>query len=531
MAAQDLLFVHQTGAPISSSSLVVDANRDGFPEIFVGGRVLHGLHVDGRPLPRWPQRGGRPFASSPALGDINGDSRDELVVGCDDGGVYAFFLDGEPLPGWPVATKKDVFSTPALVDLDGDGALEVIVGSDDGSVSALKGDGTYLWRDRIPEASFVSASPAVVDHEGGSRVLVGGWDGRIHAWDAAGSVARVQAPDARSPIWSSPLAFRTEDGGTYSAWASERFHLHSLQTEREGWARETGSWTVSSPAPFRSKAGDTAVVVGSDRLYAWDLRGDPLPGWPVDLGDYIWASPIVFDVDGDGDREVVVGSWSGAVHAIRRDGSEVPGFPVTTDGPIFATSAAAPLPDGGGILVIASWDGTIRGWRLPRARFSDGDWTHFRGGPARTGLFTPTVSRPRGVALGRIPSAPRERARILEAWGEPWFRGTPRVRVEGVGLRTARRLLLHYRIPGEGRSHPSPVVRGREGYVALVQPLWWTAGVRFWVELEREDGTLQRWPERGTKLLVDLSTALRLTWRRATHAVGLHPVVGTTETG
>lgn len=93
------LFLRRVRGPISSSPLLVDANRDGWPEIFVGGRVLSGLEWNGRPMPRWPKRGRRPFASSPSFGDINGDGRGEIVVGCDDGRVYAFHADGDAVAG------------------------------------------------------------------------------------------------------------------------------------------------------------------------------------------------------------------------------------------------------------------------------------------------------------------------------------------------------------------------------------------------------------------------------------------------
>ena len=51
-----------------------------------------------------------------------------MVVGSDDGKVYAWHHDGTPVAGWPQTTGDMVYGSPALGDLDGDGHLEVVVG-------------------------------------------------------------------------------------------------------------------------------------------------------------------------------------------------------------------------------------------------------------------------------------------------------------------------------------------------------------------------------------------------------------------
>lgn len=80
------------------------------------------------------------ITSSPAVGDIDGDGRPEIVVG--DGhfaaypalthSVYAFKCNGTQATGWPVTVEGQVSTSPALGDLDGDGRPEVIV-TDDGT--------------------------------------------------------------------------------------------------------------------------------------------------------------------------------------------------------------------------------------------------------------------------------------------------------------------------------------------------------------------------------------------------------------
>ena len=58
---------------------------------------------------------------------------------------------------------------------------------------------------------------------------------------------------------------------------------------------------------------------------------DMLPGFPQAAAGDGEASPVLADLDGDNRNELVVANSDGVVHAFRRDGSELPGWPVHTD--------------------------------------------------------------------------------------------------------------------------------------------------------------------------------------------------------
>lgn len=119
-------------------------NLDGIGglEIVVGStdHRVYAWHYDGTLVSGWPQEIGDTilYASPPAIGDLDGDGRVEVVMsGGRDNKVYAWQSDGSPLSGWPKDTGSYNVTAPAIGDVDGDGKIDVIATSADGKI--------YIW--------------------------------------------------------------------------------------------------------------------------------------------------------------------------------------------------------------------------------------------------------------------------------------------------------------------------------------------------------------------------------------------------
>lgn len=162
---------YRTYDTIWSSPALHDVDGDGRLEVVVGsdqhlepapigtpnGGGLYVLRADGQPLAGFPKFLDQVVSSSPAVGDVDGDGKPEIVVGT--GGfwagaahaLYAFECTGATVPGWPVTVQGQVVTSPALADLTGDGVPEVVATDDSSSpdglrrLYAFRGNGTSLF--------------------------------------------------------------------------------------------------------------------------------------------------------------------------------------------------------------------------------------------------------------------------------------------------------------------------------------------------------------------------------------------------
>ncbi|MFH0779048.1 MAG: FlgD immunoglobulin-like domain containing protein, partial [Candidatus Eisenbacteria bacterium] len=127
--------------------------------------------------------------------------------------VYAWKgYNGQLISGWPVQTTYlGTQCSPTLGDIDGDGRLEVLLGAEDGRLYAWNHDGTEVAGFPIQLSGEVRG-PAVIwdiDGDGYTNVICQDWDKTVYIWDMQGefnySVANYPWPMFRHDVGRSGL--------------------------------------------------------------------------------------------------------------------------------------------------------------------------------------------------------------------------------------------------------------------------------------------------------------------------------------
>ena len=307
-------------------------------------------------------------STSPAFADLDDDGEIEIVVGVggdtfgeaganvvgqpgDKGGVYALEPDGtikwfhESLDviGGTQNTgdgrPDGVYGSPVVFDIDGDGVKEVIYNSWDQSMWILDGR-TGSTERAVHLADTIWSTPKIADinEDGNFEILVSAdITENTNAGTTTGGIFHVISANGEQNIagFSSPVG-------------------NANYTNLRGKVEEQALWSSPVTADLDGD-GHLEIAYGTGN-YFHDDRGEYIRVWNHDGTQLFqlatvgrtFATPLICDLDGDGDKEVLATTLDGYIFAWDHQGNQLFATQTTTYGssginPIFSSPIAVDI--------------------------------------------------------------------------------------------------------------------------------------------------------------------------------------------
>lgn len=422
-------FPRDAGGRIAHPGIGVTLGGGPAVVVAAGERVV-GFRADGSAVNVLSLASGEddPAAGPPAAADMDADGRVEIAAVTVSGRL--FLWSGGPVSGFPVKLGARARAGPSFGDVDGDGRPEILVGDEKGRLHAFKRNGREPTGWPAALKCVVTSSAATSSFAGGRSVAVGCEDGKVHVLDGAGR-ERAGFPLVTKFSVTGPPAFADldDDGEMDLLVASQDFGLHVVNGRGRalpGFPVKAGYRLYEGPAVADldgDRRLDVVFAAADGMVHAVSSSGEKLPGFPVRVGPRIFGGAAIGDLDRDGGLDVVVVTADGTVAAVDAKGKPLAGFPSML---FSADVAASPLlydlaGDGALAAFVGVPGGQLHALRSgrPGGAAARAPWPAPGRDAARTGRYGPNPPSYKDLAL--VPAEPRALDPMKASWRGVWL--------------------------------------------------------------------------------------------------------------
>ncbi len=266
------------------------------------------------------------FGFFPRMGvvTINADADPDLeIVFNSYNKLYVINKDGSNVNGWPIEIPDPIIWSPSIGDIDGDQIDDIVfsagVQNPNGSIYAYSIDGTVKQGFPFTDAGRYPILPILKDLDG----------------DGADEIIYTK----RGSSTEGYTGVLTGDGNFFPGWPILMDH-----------------YPASSCAAGDIDGDGIIEIVAESRnkLWVWDAAGNIKSGFPFDLDPTdvelnSFAAPLLVDIDGDDQHEIIFSSHQpgGFTYVLSNTGELRTGWPKSTPSWIYGAAITADINNDG----------------------------------------------------------------------------------------------------------------------------------------------------------------------------------------
>ncbi len=330
---------------VESSPMICDFDGDGLNEIVVGcnDSRLYAIEANGDICSGFPFEASDDIKNGAAVADIDHDGDSEIVFAAEDGMLYAIDHTGNILSGFPIDTDGSLFGSPSLADLDADGDLEIIIANlQSKEINIYDHDGTTFgeWPYTSDQGWYGGVALGDIDGDDALEIVIAGFDMKLHVFNSDKTEVTGFPVDLDNRVWGTPVIGNLDPSDTEleivtAAYSGSVYLINHDGSVAANFPIDLDQTIKTSPS-LGDFDGDShpeiAIGTNSGDLYLIDSDGTIFTGYPVELESGISSSPVVADIDNDGSADVIIGNGSStpAIYAFDSAGQAITNFPVPT---------------------------------------------------------------------------------------------------------------------------------------------------------------------------------------------------------
>ena len=371
---------------------IVVATENGFVYAFNHDGTLYGVRVVANTVTTFM-----------AIGDINGDNADDIALASR---FNMICLDGRtltPMSSFAFTAGDVIVGAPLAFDLDDDGVVELIFGSKDRNLYCVDSTGQNITNYPIYLNTELLSTPCVFS-ENDRELGVLGSDGRFWLFNRDGLVREFTESSHNMLSYASPVVGDVDRDGQPEAVIVNGYgtiYIYGRDTLEEKFDILIDTVFYYTPALADIDLDgflDIIMPNSSKTLYVANRNGTAKNNFPVYYDDFVLYPLLVADFNNDGREEIAFGLdtsdslGSGFLKIINDRKTEFDFSPLFGEGGFSSPGVIFDLDADGDMEIVAgSNDGKLYVWDFPGTGVS---WGGYMNTPNNSGCFQGNLVSP-----------------------------------------------------------------------------------------------------------------------------------------